>query len=151
MVEALIFLAAAVICVPLAKRLGLGSVMGYLIAGAVIGPWGLRLVDDTDATHNLAELGVVLMLFVIGLELDPRRFLAMRGVVFRGGVIQLAASCSVPPPNTVRFISESLRGSSSRPITKSMSTTPSSARFCADSMCEMRRRPHGPMSAPAMR
>ncbi len=92
MLEALIFLAAAVICVPLAKRVGLGSVMGYLIAGAVIGPWGLRLVDDTDATHNLAELGVVLMLFVIGLELDPKRFLAMRGVVFGGGAIQLAAS-----------------------------------------------------------
>ena len=90
--EALIFLAAAVICVPLAKRMGLGSVLGYLIAGALIGPWGLRLVDDTESTHNLAELGVVLMLFVIGLELDPRRFLAMRGVVFGGGAIQLAVS-----------------------------------------------------------
>jgi glutathione-regulated potassium-efflux system ancillary protein KefC len=90
--EALIFLAAAVVCVPLAKRIGLGSVLGYLIAGAVIGPWGLALIGDAESTQNLAELGVVLMLFVIGLELDPRRFLAMRGVVFGGGVLQLAAS-----------------------------------------------------------
>ena len=74
--EALIFLAAAVVCVPIAKRFGLGSVLGYLIAGAAIGPWGLGLISDTDSTQNLAELGVVLMLFVIGLELDPKRFLA---------------------------------------------------------------------------
>ena len=90
--EALIFLAAAVVCVPIAARLGLGSVLGYLIAGAAIGPWGFALVGDVVATQNLAELGVVLMLFVIGLELDPRRFLAMRGVVFGGGTFQLAAS-----------------------------------------------------------
>jgi len=95
MVEALVFLAAAVICVPLAKRLGLGAVLGYLIAGAAIGPWGLKLIDDTESTKNLAELGVVLMLFVIGLELDPRRFLAMRNVVFGGGALQLAASGAV--------------------------------------------------------
>jgi glutathione-regulated potassium-efflux system ancillary protein KefC len=93
--EALIFLAAAVVCVPVAARLGLGSVLGYLIAGAAIGPWGFSLVGDVEATQNLAELGVVLMLFVIGLELDPRRFLAMRGVVFGGGAIQLAASGAV--------------------------------------------------------
>jgi glutathione-regulated potassium-efflux system ancillary protein KefC len=92
MTEALIYLAAATLCVPIAARLGLGSVLGYLIAGAVIGPWGLRLAGDVEATKNLAELGVVLMLFVIGLELDPRRFLAMRGVVFGGGTAQLAAS-----------------------------------------------------------
>ena len=90
MTEALIFLAAAVVCVPIAARLGLGSVLGYLIAGALIGPWGLRLVGDVEATQNLAELGVVLMLFVIGLELDPRRLGAMRRNVFWGGGIQLA-------------------------------------------------------------
>lgn len=95
MLEALTFLAAAVVCVPIAKRIGLGSVLGYLIAGASIGPWGLSLVSETESTQNLAELGVVLMLFVIGLELDPKRFLAMRGVVFGGGVIQLAASGTV--------------------------------------------------------
>jgi glutathione-regulated potassium-efflux system protein KefC len=90
MLEALVFLAAAVICVPLAARLGLGSVLGYLLAGAVIGPWGLRFVTDVESTQNLAELGVVLMLFVIGLELDPRRLLEMRREVFRGGSIQIA-------------------------------------------------------------
>ena len=90
--EALVFLAAAVVCVPIATRLRLGSVLGYLIAGAAIGPWGLRLAGDVAATQNLAELGVVLMLFVIGLELDPRRFLAMRNVVFGGGSLQLAVS-----------------------------------------------------------
>jgi glutathione-regulated potassium-efflux system ancillary protein KefC len=95
MIEALIFLAAAVVCVPLATRLGLGSVLGYLIAGALIGPWGLRLVGEVEATHNLAELGVVLMLFVIGLELDPRRLAAMRRNVFFGGGIQLGVCGAV--------------------------------------------------------
>jgi glutathione-regulated potassium-efflux system ancillary protein KefC len=90
MIEALVFLAAAVICVPIAARLGLGSVLGYLIAGVVIGPWGLEFVTDVDSTQNLAELGVVLMLFVIGLELEPRRLLEMRREVFRGGSLQLA-------------------------------------------------------------
>jgi len=92
MFEALIFLAAAVIIVPIAARLGLGSVLGYLIAGAVIGPWGLKFITDVESTQNLAELGVVLMLFVIGLELDPKRLMSMRGVVFGAGTIQLAAS-----------------------------------------------------------
>ena len=87
--EALIFLAAAVVCVPIAARLGLGSVLGYLIAGVAIGPWGLGLIAESAATHTLAELGVVLMLFVIGLELDPRRLLAMRKDVFGGGSLQL--------------------------------------------------------------
>jgi len=94
MLEALIFLAAAVVVVPIAARLGLGSVLGYLIAGALIGPWGLRLIEDVDKTANLAELGVVLMLFVIGLELDPKRLLSMRNVVFGAGSLQLA-SCGV--------------------------------------------------------
>jgi Kef-type K+ transport system membrane component KefB len=88
MYEALVFLAAAVICVPIAARLGLGSVLGYLIAGALIGPWGLRLVSHVESAQNLAELGVVLMLFVIGLELDPRKLAGMRRTVFG------AARCS---------------------------------------------------------
>src|SRR6185503_4595198 len=85
--EALIFLAAAVVGVPIASRLGLGSVLGYLIAGALIGPWGLGFVKEVEATQNLAELGVVLMLFVIGLELDLRRLSTMRRNVFVGGGI----------------------------------------------------------------
>ena len=90
MIEGLIFLAAAVICVPIAARLGLGSVLGYLLAGAAIGPWGLQFVRESASTQALAELGVVLMLFVIGLELDPRKLLAMRREVFGGGSLQLA-------------------------------------------------------------
>jgi glutathione-regulated potassium-efflux system ancillary protein KefC len=88
--DALVFFAAAVICVPIAARLKLGSVLGYLIAGALIGPWGLRLVSESEGTQNLAELGVVLMLFAIGLELDPKRLLDMRREVFGGGTLQLA-------------------------------------------------------------
>src|SRR5258708_38904163 len=94
--EALIFLAAAVICVPIAERLGLGSILGYLIAGAAIGPWGLRFIGDVASTQNLAELGVVLMLFVIGLELDPRRLVTMQKEVFRGGAIPLAVCGAAP-------------------------------------------------------
>src|SRR5260221_2736879 len=93
--EALIFLAAAVICVPIAGRLGLGSVLGYLIAGIAIGPWGFGFVGDVQATQNLAELGVVLMLFGIGLELEPRRLGAMRRTVFGGGSVQLVVSGAV--------------------------------------------------------
>jgi glutathione-regulated potassium-efflux system ancillary protein KefC len=95
MKDVLIFLAAAVVFVPLAARFGLGSVLGYLLAGVAIGPWGLGLIGEVDATHQLAELGVVLMLFVIGLELDPRKLSAMRRTVFVGGSLQLAASGAV--------------------------------------------------------
>lgn len=87
---ALVFLAAAVLIVPVAARLRLGSVLGYLLAGAAIGPWGFALAGDIGETLHLAELGVVLMMFVIGLELDPKRLAAMRRDVFRGGSLQLA-------------------------------------------------------------
>ena len=93
--EFLIYLAAAVVCVPVAARLGLGSVLGYLIAGAAIGPWGFAFITDVASTQNLAELGVVLMLFVIGLELDLKRLAEMRREVFLGGALQLAASGAV--------------------------------------------------------
>src|SRR6266571_5130369 len=66
--QALVYLAAGVIAVPLFKRLGLGSVLGYLIAGMAIGPWGLRLISDPDTVLHFAEFGVVLLLFLIGLE-----------------------------------------------------------------------------------
>ena len=88
--DAMIYLAAAVICVPLAARFGLGSVLGYLIAGCAIGPWGLGLVRDVESILHFAEFGVVLMLFLIGLELDLGRLAKMRRPVFGGGSIQLA-------------------------------------------------------------
>lgn len=92
LVEAMIYLAAAVICVPLAKRFGLGAVLGYLIAGALIGPWGLKLVSDVESIMHFSEFGVVLMLFVIGLELEPTRLMSMRREVFGGGTAQMALS-----------------------------------------------------------
>ena len=79
---ALVYLAAAVISVPLAKRLGLGSVLGYLAAGVVIGPFALGLVGSDGQTGTLmhvAEFGVVVMLFLIGLELNPSSLWKMRG------------------------------------------------------------------------
>ncbi|NNF51321.1 MAG: glutathione-regulated potassium-efflux system protein KefB [Gammaproteobacteria bacterium] len=83
---------AAVIAVPLFKRVGLGSVLGYLTAGLVIGPWGLRLVTDVDAILHAAEFGVVLLLFVIGLELQPSRLKLMRRSVFGLGGSQVAVT-----------------------------------------------------------
>lgn len=93
--DAIVYLTAAVVCVPVAARLGLGSVIGYLAAGAVIGPWGLGLVAHAESAMHFAEFGVVLMLFLIGLELDPKRLLQMRGPVFRGGGLQMAACATV--------------------------------------------------------
>lgn len=90
--DALIYLAAAVICVPLAWRFKLGAVLGYLIAGVLIGPWVLNLVSDVDAIMHFSEFGVVLMLFVIGLELEPKRLIEMRKSVFGGGAVQLGLS-----------------------------------------------------------
>jgi len=75
--------------VPLAKKFGLGSVLGYLIAGCVIGPWGLRLISDVESIGQVSEFGVVLMLFLIGLELDLEELWKLRGSVFIGGGAQI--------------------------------------------------------------
>ncbi|MDF2696731.1 MAG: potassium efflux system protein [Labilithrix sp.] len=90
--DAMVYLAAAIVFVPLAARLRLGSVLGYLVAGCVIGPFGLGLVRDVHSILHFAEFGVVLMLFLIGLELDARRLWQMRRAVFGGGSLQMAAS-----------------------------------------------------------
>jgi glutathione-regulated potassium-efflux system ancillary protein KefC len=88
----IVYLAAAVVCVPVAKALKLGSVLGYLAAGCIIGPFGLRLIEDPAATLHFAEIGVVLMLFVIGLELDLQHLWTLRRAVFGGGLLQLCAA-----------------------------------------------------------
>ena len=88
--DALVYLGAAVVCVPIAKRIGLGSVLGYLIAGCAIGPWGLGFVTNVQSILHFAEFGVVLMLFLIGLELDLKRLVEMRRPVFGGGALQMA-------------------------------------------------------------
>jgi len=87
--HAAIFLATAVVVVPLFRRLKLGAVLGYLAAGALIGPWGLGLIGDAQATLSFAELGVVLLLFLVGLELEPSRLWALRQPVFGLGGAQV--------------------------------------------------------------
>ena len=89
-----IFLGAAVVVVPLTKRAGFGSVLGYMLAGVIVGPWALDLVDDERKILHFAEFGVVLLLFVIGLELQPRRLWTMRRAVFGLGGGQFALTAA---------------------------------------------------------
>jgi len=92
---AVVLLLAAVIAVPLAKRWQLGAVLGYLGAGALIGPSGLRLIGNTEQISQISELGVVLMLFVIGMELSPQRLWVMRRNVFGIGSLQVVATAAL--------------------------------------------------------
>jgi len=93
LLSSIIFLGAAIVCVPIAKKIGLGSVLGYLIAGMLIGPFVLGFVgqEGQDIMHA-AEFGVVMMLFLIGLEINPKEFWFMRRSIFGLGGIQLALS-----------------------------------------------------------
>jgi glutathione-regulated potassium-efflux system ancillary protein KefC len=93
--SSLIYLAAAVIAVPLSRALGLGAILGYLAAGIAIGPWGLKLVENVQDILHFAEFGVVLMLFLVGLELEPRRLWNMRRPIFGWGSVQLFGSAAV--------------------------------------------------------
>ncbi|MFU8878166.1 MAG: monovalent cation:proton antiporter-2 (CPA2) family protein, partial [Wenzhouxiangellaceae bacterium] len=90
--QAIIFLLAAVIMVPLARKLGLGAVLGYLIAGILIGPWALGLISDVQTILHFSELGVVLLLFVIGLELRPQRLKVLRRLILFDGLSQFVLS-----------------------------------------------------------
>ncbi|KTF07064.1 glutathione-regulated potassium-efflux system protein KefC [marine sediment metagenome] len=92
---AFIYLIAAVIAVPIAKRLGLGSVLGYLIAGLVIGPVFGLVGDETVAIQHFAEFGVVMMLFLVGLELEPRSLWAMKSKLIGLGGLQLALTTAL--------------------------------------------------------
>jgi len=90
--NAILYLAAAVITVPAFKRLGLGAVLGYLVAGVIIGPWGFGLIRDVDLILQVSELGVVLLLFLIGLELNPHRLWEMRRPILGLGGAQVASA-----------------------------------------------------------
>lgn len=91
--QAFVYLLAAVVSVPIAKRLGLGSVLGYLLAGIAIGPWGLGLIGEEGAdVLHFAEFGVVMMLFLIGLELEPARLWRMRLPILGLGGLQVGVS-----------------------------------------------------------
>jgi hypothetical protein len=87
--SSLIYLGAAVIVVPAVARLGLGSILGYLAAGIAIGPWGFGLVSNVEDILHFAEFGVVLMLFLVGLELEPRRLWNLRRPIFGWGSAQV--------------------------------------------------------------
>ena len=94
--QALVYITAAVVCVPVAKRLGMGSVLGYLIAGIVIGPSVLGFIgqEGQDIMH-FAEFGVVMMLFLIGLEIEPAHFWKLRSRIFGLGGLQLCATALI--------------------------------------------------------
>jgi glutathione-regulated potassium-efflux system ancillary protein KefC len=92
LLQAAIYFAAAVVAVLIAQRIGLGSVAGYLLAGIAIGPWGLKIVGDVQDIRAFAELGVVFLLFVIGLELEPMRLWSLRGKLIGLGMSQVLGS-----------------------------------------------------------
>ncbi len=92
LLEAVIYLIAALIAVPISRKLGFGSVLGYLAAGIIIGPFGLGLIKDAEHILHFAELGVVFLLFVIGLELQPSRLWVLRRMVFGLGSAQVIIS-----------------------------------------------------------
>jgi glutathione-regulated potassium-efflux system ancillary protein KefC len=95
LLQAAVYFAAAVLAVMAAHKLGLGSVAGYLLAGIAIGPWGLKLVQQPEAIRAFAELGVVFLLFVIGLELEPHRLWSMRTRLIGLGLSQVLGSIAI--------------------------------------------------------
>lgn len=118
----IVFLLTAVLLVPLAQRLGLGSVLGYLVGGCIIGPWSLGLIRNVDLISHIAEIGVVLMLFLIGLELQPQKLLAMRRTVFGGGTLQMTV-CSIVLAGCVYVAGVPLIAALVAGITLSLSST----------------------------
>lgn len=90
--QSMLLLLAAVILVPLAARLGLGAVLGYLVAGVIVGPWGFGVIGQVEEILHVAEFGVILLLFVIGLELRPTRLWALRKAIFGFGSAQVLGS-----------------------------------------------------------
>src|SRR5436190_887556 len=93
--QALVYLTAGVIVVPVFRRLGLGSVLGYLAAGVAIGPWGMRLVSAPEAILHFAEIGVVMLLFLVGLELNPKQLWQLRRPILGMGTTQVAVTVLV--------------------------------------------------------
>src|ERR1700694_3223707 len=92
---ATVFLLSAVVLVPLFQRLKLGGVLGYLAAGMLLGPWGLNIVPDAENTLSFAEFGVALLLFLVGLELEPARLWSLRRLVLGFGGAQVGATALV--------------------------------------------------------
>lgn len=95
LVQAAIYLSSAIFLVPLFKRLGLGSVLGYLIAGVLIGPYALKLISDPEQVLHFAEFGVVLMLFLVGLELESKKVWELRKLLFGLGGLQVTLTIAL--------------------------------------------------------
>ncbi len=95
LINSLIYLGAAVVAVPFSKALGLGSIIGYLAAGMAIGPWGLGAVTNVQDILHFAEFGVVLMLFLVGLELEPKRLWSLRRPIFGWGSAQVMGCAAI--------------------------------------------------------
>ena len=91
LIAPVVLLAAAVVAVPIFKRIGLGSVLGYLIAGLIIGPFGFAFFHDSASILHIAELGIVMYLFVIGLEMQPSHLWSLRREIFGLGTLQIVA------------------------------------------------------------
>jgi monovalent cation:proton antiporter-2 (CPA2) family protein len=118
-----IFLAAAVIAIPIFRRFKLGSVLGYLTAGIIIGPASLGLVQSVDATQQIAEFGIVLLMFVIGLELQPSRLMVLRKPIFGLGSAQVALTTIVIGIGTYFIFQQSWQSSLVIGFGLSMSST----------------------------
>src|SRR5690606_20165020 len=129
MFQAFIYLLAAIICVPIAKRLGLGSVLGYLVAGVLIGPFvlgpylGLSSGEEVEDIMHTAEFGVVMMLFLVGLELDPKGFWKMRKKILGIGSIQLFGTIRLIMPVCFHFLDLSFGASLAIGSAVAMSST----------------------------
>lgn len=105
LLDFLILLAGAVVTVPLFKRAGLGSVLGYLAVGVAVGPWGLNRFNKVEDLLHFAEIGVVLLLFVIGLELQPAKLWALRKPILKIGGVQVVVSAICISALTVSLVS----------------------------------------------
>ncbi|CAK8740118.1 Glutathione-regulated potassium-efflux system protein KefC [Sodalis praecaptivus] len=95
LIAVVLFLFAAVVAVPIAQRLGIGAVLGYLAAGIAIGPWGLGFIRDVDEILHFSELGVVFLMFIIGLELNPAKLWHLRHLIFGVGAAQVAITAAL--------------------------------------------------------
>ena len=95
LLQSLAFLAAAALFVPIFKRIGLGSIVGYLAAGLALGPWGVGLVTELEGVRRLSEIGIVLLMFLVGLELNAERLWSMRRSIFGLGTLQVALTIAL--------------------------------------------------------
>src|SRR5690606_30824487 len=93
--QSLVFIGAAVILVPIFQRFGFGSVLGYLIAGILVGPFGFKFIQDSESVMHFSELGVVFLLFIIGLEIQPRKLWGMRDHLIGLGGLQVALCTAI--------------------------------------------------------